>query len=307
MQNLGSFTINEIHCGDSAVLLKQLPAECIDLTVTSPPYDNLRSYNQFVFDFEAIANELFRVTKSGGVLVWVIGDATVNGSETLTSFRQAIRFQEIGFNVHDTMIYRKHAAFAYDPRQKRYKQVFEYMFVFSKGSPKTYNPIADKAGSGINKIGSSSRKKDGTIRKHPPVQVKKLQDRDNIWVYNVGNNMSTKDKIAFEHPAIFPEALANDHIYSWSNKGDVVLDIFAGSGTTLKMAKMLNRNYIGFEISQEYCDLAQKRVLASPVPLLNWQSAQQSVQRTGGESGQQSLFSAGDTLPAKVTRQSTRR
>ena len=250
----------DLRLGDCAVLLKELDAESIDLTVTSPPYDNLRTYKGYTFDFETIARELYRVTKQGGVVVWVVGDRTIDGDETGTSFRQALYFKEIGFNLHDTMIYRKHAAFAYDPRQNRYKQVFEYMFIFSKGKPNTYNPIADKAGSGVNKTGSTSRKPDGTLRKHPPVQSKEWQDRDNVWLYNVGAQMTTKDKFAFAHPAMFPEALARDHILSWSNEGDLVLDPFLGSGTTAKMAKETGRRFIGIEIAPEYLEIAERRI-----------------------------------------------
>lgn len=255
---------NTIITGDSAEILKSFPDGCIDLTVTSPPYDNLRTYNGFTFDFETIARQLFRVTKAGGVVVWVVGDATVNGSETLTSFRQAIRFQEIGFNVHDTMIYAK-SGFRF-PFPNRYHQVFEYMFVLSKQEPSTFNPLADRKNMNTKKRNvSMKREADGSKTYRKPFETDDFGKRFNIWNYDIGGGKG--DDI--NHPAMFPEALAADHIESWSNEGDIVLDCFAGSGTTLKMAKMLSRQYIGIEISPEYVTLAEKRLLATNVPLFS--------------------------------------
>jgi len=261
--------LDKIITGDSAVVLQGFEPDCIDLTVTSPPYDNLRTYNGFVFDFETIAKQLFRVTKQGGVVVWVVGDATVNGSETGTSFRQALYFMQCGFNLHDTMIWNKESTAVYDPRNKRCKSVFEYMFVFSKGTPHTYNEILDvpvkKAGK--KNTSGTRRKIDGSMRLYRDYVSKNFQARSNVWIYKTGNNISTKDKIAMAHPAIFPEYLAYDHIYTWSNEGDIVLDCFCGSGTTPKQAKILSRHYLGIEISPEYVTLAEKRLLAPPVPL----------------------------------------
>ena len=134
--------MNKIICGNCVEIMKEWENNIIDLTITSPPYDNLRDYKGYVFDFENIAKQLYRVTKSGGVVVWIVGDATIKGSETGTSFRQALYFKEIGFNLHDTMIYSK-AGFQY-PATNRYHQTFEYMFIFSKGKPKTFNPIKDR-------------------------------------------------------------------------------------------------------------------------------------------------------------------
>ena len=258
--------INKIYNMDCLEGVKMLPDSCIDLTVTSPPYDNLRTYNgnieQWSFEkFQAIAKELYRVTKQGGVVVWIVGDATINGSETGTSFRQALYFKEIGFNLHDTMIYAKNNVYAHDPRNKRYKQCFEYMFVFSKGKPSTYNEIKDKPNKHACKTlsGTKGRNKDGVKRDLKPIVIGDFQARFNIWEYTTGGSVSS-DKIAFKHPAIFPEKLAEDHIISWSNEGDIVLDPFLGSGTTAKMALLHNRNFIGFEISEEYCEIAEQRI-----------------------------------------------
>ena len=238
--------------------LKQLDDESIDLTVTSPPYDDLRKYNNN-FDFENITKELYRVTKDGGVVVWVVADKTKNGSETGTSFKQALFFKDIGFNLHDTMIYMSDKP---PLTHNRYEQKFEYMFVFSKGKPKTFNPIMEECKyAGSDKKARTFRHTGDELQEtHIKNKVNKEKIKGNVWYFSTGYNKSTKDIIAFKHPAIFPEQLANDHIISWSNEGDTVLDIFSGSGTTAKMAKLNNRNYIGFEISKEYCDIAEKRI-----------------------------------------------
>ena len=253
--------MNDLICGDNIEILKGLDDNCIDLTVTSPPYDGLRDYNGYSFDFEGVAQQLLRVTKEGGVIVWVVGDAVVKGSETGTSFRQALHFKEIGFNLHDTMIFHKSPHF---PEKNRYPQTFDYMFVFSKGKPKTYNPIIDHKNKPDSHRGGEivrcSTLKDGEHTKKIRPKPREYSKRWNIWWFSIGYLSQTNDKIAYKHPAIFPEKLATDHITSWSNEGDIVLDPFVGSGTTCKMAKQLNRNYIGIDISQEYIDIAEERL-----------------------------------------------
>ena len=251
--------------GDCLERMKEIPDGSVDLTVTSPPYDNLRNYNNSLdwgeHVWKPVLEELFRVTKKGGVVVWVVGDATINGSETGTSFRQALYFKEIGFNLHDTMIYAKNNVYAHDPRNKRYKQCFEYMFVLSKGKPNTYNEIKDRPNKHAGKTlsGTKGRTKEGIKRNLKPIVLGEYQARFNIWEYTTGGSVAS-DKIAFNHPAIFPEKLAEDHIISWSNEGDIVFDPFLGSGTTAKMALLNNRHFIGFEISKEYCDIANERI-----------------------------------------------
>jgi DNA modification methylase len=246
--------LNQIICGDNVEIMRQMSDKCVDLTVTSPPYDNLRTYNGFSFNFEEVAQELYRITKDGGVVVWVVGDATIKGSETGTSFRQALYFKEIGFNLHDTMIWEKTAML---PTQDRYYNIFEYMFVFSKGKPNAMNFIEDKP----NVNGGRKQKKDACINKGKQKSGlgtfirKEFGRRTNIWRIHIGKNLETKG-----HPAPFPEQLANDHIISWSNPGDLVFDPFVGSGTTCKMALLNGRNYIGIDISEEYCEIARRRV-----------------------------------------------
>ena len=253
-------SINKIYNENCIDTMSRMPDNFIDLTVTSPPYDNLRDYNGYSFDFESIAKELFRVTKDGGVVVWVVGDATVNGSETGTSFRQALYFIECGFRLHDTMIYEKNGSSL--PDNIRYLQSFEYMFVFSKGKPKTINFIIDRKNKYTERWGKGRvvREKDGKLTGRSNYKLNEYGRRFNIWRFNSGFGYSTKDEIAFKHPATFPEKLAADHIYSWSNEGDLVYDPFMGSGTTAKMAHIYKRNWIGSEISQEYVDLANKRL-----------------------------------------------
>jgi DNA modification methylase len=264
--------MNKIKLGDAVELLSKLEGDVIDLTVTSPPYDNLRTYNGkikdevtfedgFSFPFVEMAKELFRVTKKGGVVVWVVNDQVKNGGETGSSFKQALKFMEIGFTLYDTMIYHKNGAPF--PESGRYSQVFEYMFIFSKGKPKTINLLKDKPNrwAGHTNFGDpSKRQKDGDLKKVEKFTISEFGTRYNVWYINNGAGFSSKDSIAFEHPAIFPESLAEDHILSWSNEGDLVLDPMAGSGTTLKMAKLNNRNYYGIDINEEYVSLCNKRV-----------------------------------------------
>lgn len=251
--------INKCYNENCLDTMARIPDGFIDLTVTSPPYDNLRTYNGYSFDFEAVAKGLFRVTKQGGVVVWVVGDATIKGSETGTSFRQALYFKEIGFNLHDTMIYAKNQ---YMPlTHNRYEQCFEYMFVFSKGRPKTFNPIRiESLTFGTTKNRGKSKSKEPTYSERcrdEVTRVKPTKQKNNIWGYDVGG--SNKDDKT-EHNAPFPEALANDHIITWSNEGDLVYDPFMGSGTTAKMAIINKRNWIGSEISKEYCKIIERRI-----------------------------------------------
>lgn len=227
----------------------------IDLTVTSPPYDNLRTYNGYSFDFESIAKELYRVTKQGGVVVWVVGDATVKGSETGTSFKQALYFKEIGFNLHDTMIWNKGGFSAVGALKTRYAPVFEYMFVLSKGIIKTFNPLKDRENKHKQKVvNKTKRLADGSIRRGIPYISSDYGQRFNIWdIWPVRQKGEC-------HPAPFPEQLATDHILSWSNECDLVYDPFMGSGTTAKMSVLNNRKWVGSEISEEYCKIIEQRV-----------------------------------------------
>ena len=246
--------INKIYNENCLDTMARMKDEFIDLTVTSPPYDNLRTYNGYSVDFESIAKELFRVTKQGGVVVWVVGDATIKGSETGTSFKQALFFKECGFNLHDTMIYDKGGAGGAKGSNLAYWNGFEYMFVFTKGKLKTFNSINDRKNPSFGRtVKVNSRKKDGTSGSVRTVTIKEFGKRFNLWTIKDGKRQKS-------HPAVFPEQLASDHIISWSNKGGVVYDCFMGSGTTAKMAKLNNRNYIGSEISEEYCNIANERI-----------------------------------------------
>ena len=250
----------QLYQGDCLEIMARGPDNSIDLTVTSPPYDNLRTYNnKLVWNWEiftSIADQLFRVTKKGGVVVWVVGDATINGSETGSSFKQALYFKEIGFNLHDTMIYAKNS---YMPlTHRRYEQSFEYMFVLSKDNIKTFNPIKiPTLTAGTYRNRSCSKAKESAYaerRRNEKTKVNDTKQAPNIFYYDVGKNDKTK------HNAPFPEKLAQDHILSWSNEEDTILDPMMGSGTTGKMAILLNRNFIGIEKDPKYFKIAEERI-----------------------------------------------
>lgn len=251
--------LNKIHLGDAEYVLRdKIPDNSIDLTVTSPPYSDMRTYNNTLKNwnhdkFKAIADELYRVTKDGGVIVWVVNDKTEKGSKTLTSFKQALYFQEIGFNVNDVMIWRK-----LNPcpqvSQPRYSDCFEYMFVFSKGKPKTFNPIMVPCKCAGQKYDSTVKNIDGESgRTHKSFNINKEKVKDNIWDIAIAQNKTI-------HPAVYPKQLAIEHIKSWTNECDVVLDPFMGSGTTALASIELNRNYIGIEMNEEYFNLINERI-----------------------------------------------
>lgn len=259
--------INKIIEGNCVEVMKNFESNSIDLTLTSPPYDNLRSYKGYNFPFEDIAKELYRVTKDGGVVVWVVGDATINRSETGTSFKQALYFKEIGFNLHDTMIFQKQNPIP-QIYKKRYSNIFEYMFVFSKGEVKTHNPIMIDclhAGLELNGTTYKNYSKGEQKREKLAKPVKKEKIKGNIWEYVVGKR--AEDQEAQGHSAPFPTALARDHISSWTNSGDVVFDPMCGSGTTCKAAFQLGRKYIGIDISHEYCEMARERIKNTTIQL----------------------------------------
>lgn len=251
--------INKVIQGDCFEVMEQMPDKCVDLVVTSPPYDNLRDYEGYSFDqddFDNISNELYRVTVDGGTVVWIVNDSVVLGSESGTSFRQALSFKEIGFCLNDTMIWEKDT-FSF-PDNNRYRGVFEYMFILTKGKPKTVNLIEDRlnryAGSSVH---GTSRGKDGkTFQKSKSGKsfVKDVGVRFNVW-----HQISEKNNL-FDHPAPFPLRLAQDHIVSWSNENDIILDPFLGSGTTAVAAKQLGRKFIGIELSEKYCEIAKDRL-----------------------------------------------
>lgn len=246
--------LNKVYNENCLDTMKRMENEFVDLTVTSPPYDNLRKYNGYSFDFEDIADELYRITKKGGVLVWVVGDQTLKGNESGTSFNQALYFKQIGFNLYDTMIYRKKN---YIPlTHKRYEQEFEYMFVFSKGKPNTFNPImveCKNKGKETKRTFYHTNDQNEPTQENSPGNVRSYKQKGNVW--DIATNSKVKG-----HPAQFPEQLANDHILSWSNDGDIVYDPFCGSGTTPKMAIVNNRKFIASELSKEYCDITHERL-----------------------------------------------
>ena len=257
--------IGKIYLENCTETLSRMPDNFVDMTITSPPYDDLRDYNGYHFPVEEIAKGLFAKTKPGGVVIWVVGDRTVNGDETLSSFKHAFAFKDAGFRVHDTMIYAKNNPIPSDCGL-RYRQCFEYMFCFSKERPKTFNPIVqtinqEKAFKSfrITKVGINDRAHDHVAPKQRKVDNIFYYGDSEIFYYNVGTS-SSKDKVAFDHPAIFPEQLAHDQICTWTNSGDLVYDCFMGSGTTAKIAHQLGRRWIGSEMSEEYVEIAAQRL-----------------------------------------------
>lgn len=263
--------MNKAYNVDCLTAMHEIPNNTIDLTVTSPPYDNLRTYNGFTFDWKRTLEELHRITKEGGVVVWIVADQTKDGSETGTSFKQALWAKECGFNLHDTMIWNKSAcAF---PDYNRYQNVFEYMFIFSKGKPKTYNLICDKRNKHFGcRVSGTERQENGETKpvseKQKSKIVREYGPRWNIWdIVPEKHNTSG-------HPAVYPITLARDHIKTWSNEGDTVLDPFLGSGTTRLAAYDLNRNFVGFEIDKTYFDRQEERFAAYTSQMSLYQTEQ---------------------------------
>lgn len=262
-----SLPLGKIICGDNCEVMRTMPSESIDLVVTSPPYDDLRTYGGHDWDFYGVAWNLKRLIKPGGVIVWVVADATVNGSETGTSMRQALHFKEVGLNLHDTMIYRKTNGGA-NGSNKCYLACWEYAFVFSKGTPKALNLIRDRKNvtpPRRQEEAQGRRTVNGETKGRRVIERHEYGLRWNVWDYAVGGGCCG-DAVALNHPAIFPEALARDHVLSWSNEGDIVLDPFNGSGTTTKMARELGRRYIGIDVNEEYCEIARKRLEQQLLP-----------------------------------------
>jgi len=259
--------LNQIVCGDNVKVMKTFPDACIDLVVTSPPYDSLRVYGGHSWNFEGVAEQLTRILKPGGVIVWVVADATIDGSETGTSFRQALHFKDVcGLRLHDTMIWEKTGSGALGS-QDCYGQNFEYVFVMSNGKPKSLNLIEDR----LNVVSNGQVKVNCNLRADKSsesriVVRKKYGKRTNVW--------REQPAQLTEHPAPFPEALARDHILSWSNVGDLVLDPFVGSGTTTKMARDTGRLCIGIDVHEDYCKIARQRTQAAHERRLRFEEAE---------------------------------
>jgi site-specific DNA-methyltransferase (adenine-specific) len=267
--SVGSLPLDQIICGDNCEIMRQMPSESIDLVVTSPPYDDLRTYGGHSWDFYGVAWNLKRLLKPGGVIVWNVSDATKNWSETCSSMTQALHFRSIGLNLHDTMIFHRHTMPSVAVMQKRYEQHWEYCFVFSYGPPAVCNHLREEKAYIDLRVGRKrQRRKDGEYASRPGEKpsVKADKIRGNVWRYSVGGG-HVGDKFCHEHPAPFPEPLARDHILSWSNHGDVVLDPFSGSGTTAKMARETGRRFIGIEVNPEYVEISRKRLAQQALPM----------------------------------------
>lgn len=270
---MGNIEWDKIICGDHVEILRWYPDNCFDMFLTSPPYDsydgkhNLRNYDGYEFQFEPLAQELYRILKPGGTGVWIVDDMTVDSSETLTSFKQVLYFVEIvGFKLNDTMIYAKSGArYPVGYHHTKYGNAFEYMFCLSKGKVRTFHQLRDRVNTTAGKRLSGTRRlfNGNLVPEHATNKSKfytNMGARTNVWTYHTGFRVSTKDLEAFQHPAIFPEKLAEDHILSWSNPGDVVIDPMCGSGTTCLMALKHQRHYVGIDVSEDYCRLARRRI-----------------------------------------------
>lgn len=247
--------------GDCLEVMKEIPDGSVDLTVTSPPYDNLRDYNgnNSLWServWKGVIKEIHRVTKEGGVVVWVVGDATVKGSETGTSFKQALWAKDCGFNLHDTMIWNKRGFSAVGSLKTRYAPVFEYMFVLSKGRPKAFNPLKDRKNKHVGKvIQKTKRLVCGDTKRGKSYISSEYGQRFNIWEVDPQRQRGEN-----KHPAPFPLQIAHDHVVSWSNEGDTVLDPFLGSGTTGVACVNTGRDFIGIELDETYFSIAHDRI-----------------------------------------------
>jgi DNA modification methylase len=271
--------------------MKTLPDNSLKFTLTSPPYDDIRDYKGYSFPFEEIAQELWRVTRPGGVIAWNVADATVKGSETGTSMRQALYFMSLGFKLHDTMIYAKKNPMPASVSSKRYHQSWEYIFILSKDAPETFNPIMVKAKYGHLGANMKHRGKNGTIE-YKKTKRNEFTKVRNIFEYSVGGGHSTKDKVAFKHPALMPEQLASDMISTWTDPGDTVFDPFTGAGTTAKMCMVLGRKFHGTEMSLDYCKIIKER-------LENYQDPQPDNDQDTGVFAE--LFVPEDSLAQNLT------
>ena len=275
--------INQIICGEFTQVAANWPNNSIDLVVTSPPYGNARTYKGYTFNDIEVIKTLYNIIKPGGIVVWVVNDETVAGSETGDSFRQALYFIERGFLLHDTMIYLKNTS-SFPARRdgNRYTQIFEFVFIFSKDTkPKTANLICDKENrwkGWVNWGKKTHRNKQGELLETKDIKpVPEFSPRNNVWLYDVGAKYGQKDDIAYEHPATMPLALAIDHIKTWSNEEDIILDGMVGSGTSCVAAKLLGRNYIGVDIAEEYCNISRKRLDLAQKELYEEQIKQKNI------------------------------
>lgn len=262
MTNIGSYKLNEVYCGDCVKLMKLLPDSTIDLVVTSPPYDKIRDYNGSIhFDLHKTGQEIFRVLKSGGIAVMVIQDQTKNFGKSLTSFKTIIDWcDNIGFKLFETIIYRKNGSEGVW-WTKRFRVDHEYMPIFLKGKkPQYFNKeplkIPSKHGGKVM-TGSGSRKTNGETQKTVTRAINFKKCRGTIWNYLMAGD---KNPLKRKHPAVFPDKIPYDFIQCFCPEEGIVLDPFAGSGSTLVMAKKLRRSFIGFDIVPEYCELARERL-----------------------------------------------
>jgi site-specific DNA-methyltransferase (adenine-specific) len=259
--HLGELSLNRIYCTDCVEGMKQIPGSSIDLVVTSPPYDSIRNYNGFTFDLHATGQGIHRVLRDGGIAAMVLQDQTSNFGKSLTSFRTVLDWcDNIGFKLFECVIYRK-----YGPEgawwRNRFRVDHEYMPIFLKGNRPNYfdkEPlkIPSKHGGKVM-TGSGSRRTDGKTNHAVTRMINPTKCRGTVWDYLMAGD---KDPIKRKHPAPFPDQIPKDFIGCFCPPGGIVLDPFMGCGSTAMAALALGRRFIGFEISPEYCSLAEERM-----------------------------------------------
>jgi site-specific DNA-methyltransferase (adenine-specific) len=264
---VGELELNKIYCMDCLEGMRKLPDDSIDLVVTSPPYDNLRTYKGFSVDLHSTGKEAYRVLKDGGIAVMVIQDQTKAFAKTLTSFRLIIDWcDNIGFRLFETIIYRKYGTEG-AWWKARFRVDHEYMPIFLKGKkPQYFNKkllmVPSKHGGEIL-TGSGNRRTTGETTKTVTRPINPTKCRGTIWDYLMAGD---KDPLKRKHPAPFPDQIPIDFITCFCPPKGIVLDPFIGSGSTAVAAKKLGRHYIGFEITPEYCEIAEQRTKRAEPP-----------------------------------------
>lgn len=253
--------------GDACEILPTIRESSVDLTVFSPPYDGLRDYKgKPSFDMAVLGREILRVTKEGGVCCMVIQDATKNGAKSLTSFRTACLFADLGWRLFECCIYSR-AGVPGAWWTKRFRVDHEYIFIFTRGDglPRRFDKtslMVESKYAGIT-AGGTKRTTKGDFVAIKKTVISPLKCRGTIWHYAASNTERNKTKS--EHPATYPDSLARDIISCFSKEGDLVLDPMMGSGTTGIASVNMGRRFLGIEISVQYMEIAKRRFRAECV------------------------------------------
>ena len=258
---------NSIVLGDCVEGMRSLPPDLVPCTVASPPYGALRHYHgNHQFDFEAAAAELWRITRPGGVVCWVVREEVVDGSESGEASEQRLFFRDLGFRLHQTIVMERYGSRARSPG--RYGESLEYAFILAKGKPATVRLLRDRRNKTAGKLVTAThRYPDGSYRVQR-YEVDEWGYRKAVWYFAQGMHVAT-DPVARLHQAPMPEAMAEDLILSYSREGDLIFDPFAGVATTAKMALLNHRNYFGYEINAIYHARGEERLRAARMEYLS--------------------------------------